>query len=63
MRPPVALVIALGAGMIMRMRNHLAFLAVIYVIPCPCRGWLFRLQLWLLPWAGRHEYDSTAELE
>ena len=46
--------------MLRRARNYLAFLAVIYVVPCPCSGWLFRLQLALLPWAGRHEYDTPA---
>lgn len=45
----------------MKLFDYLAFLLVVYVIPCPCSGLLFRLQLALLPYAGRHEYNASAD--
>jgi hypothetical protein len=44
----------------MRWRGYLAFLLVVYVIPCPPPWGLRRVWLWLLPYAGQYEYHSTA---
>lgn len=44
--------------MVSRAWGYFSFLMVCYVIPCQCSGWLFKLQLFFLPWAARWEYDT-----